>query len=190
MKAIAYKLDQQFIQGSGSSGQMYGILGLTDGGGTDQTTTVAIGTNGGAPTYAKAIELRTALATRNIDNPWYFITNAQVTSKMMTTLKDSANTNSGYILADGQTRLLGHQIIESQTIPSNLTKGTATAVCSALILGKFDETEIFQWGNVAIEFDPFTGGGNSLIKVRSFSFWDMIHKRPENYAIIKDLTTT
>lgn len=190
MKAIAGKLDQQFIEGSGSSGQMYGILGLTAGGGSDQTTVVAIGTNGGAPTYAKVIELRTTLAADNIPQPWVFLTNANVTSKMMTTLKDSANTNSGYILMDGQTNLIGHKIVESQVIPNNLTKGTSSGVCSALILGRFDETEVFQWGNVAIEFDPYSGANNSLVYVRSFSFWDIIHKRPENYAIIKDLTTT
>ena len=190
MSAIAYKLDQQLLQGSGSSGEMTGILTLTSGGGADQTTTVAIGTNGGAPTYAKLVELRTSLAVDNIPQPWVFLTNAQVTSKLMTTLKDTANTNSGYIMMDGQTRLLGHDIIESQTIPSNLTKGTSSGVCSAIILGRFNETEVFQWGNVAVEFDPYTGANNSLIYVRSFSFWDMIHKRPENYAIIKDLTTT
>lgn len=190
MSAIAYKLDQQLLQGSGSSGEMTGILTLTSGGGADQTTTVAIGTNGGAPTYAKLVELRTSLAVDNIPQPWVFLTNAQVTSKLMTTLKDTANTNSGYIMMDGQTRLLGHDIIESQTIPSNLTKGTSNGVCSAIILGRFNETEVFQWGNVAVEFDPYTGANNSLIYVRSFSFWDMIHKRPENFAIIKDATTT
>jgi hypothetical protein len=75
-------------------------------------------------------------------------------------------------------------------VPYNLDKGTSTGVCSAIILGNFEETEVFQWGNVAIEFDPYTGANNSLIYVRSFSFWDMIHKRPENYVIIKDATTT
>lgn len=134
--------------------------------------------------------MRTSLAADNIDQPWYFLTNAQVTSKLMTTLKDTANTNSGYILMDGQTRLLGHPIIESQTVPFNLTKGTSSGVCSAIILGKFDDTEVFQWGNVAVEFDPYSSANNSLIIVRSFSFWDMIHKRPENFAIIKDATTT
>jgi len=190
MRAIAYKLDQQFVQGSGSSGQMYGILGLTTGGGSDQTTTVAMGTNGGALTYAKLVQMRTELAKDNIGGSRIWLTNAQVTGTLMTTLKDTANTASGYIYMPGDDRLLGFPVIESQTVPYNLDKGTSTGVCSAIILGNFEETEVFQWGNVAIEFDPYTGANNSLIYVRSFSFWDMIHKRPENYVIIKDATTT
>ncbi len=190
MKAIAYKLDQQFIQGTGSSGQMYGILGLTTGGGSDQTTTVAMGTNGGALTYAKLVQMRTELAKDNIGGSRIWLTNAQVTGTLMTTLKDTANTASGYIYMPGDDRLLGFPVVESQTVPYNLDKGTSTGVCSAIILGNFEETEIFQWGNIAVEFDNTSGADNSLIKVRSFSFWDMIHKRPENYVIIKDATTT
>lgn len=185
MMAIANKLDDLFIQGTSPTG----ILTLTSGGGADQTKTISLGAAGAALTYAKLVEMKTELAKKNVAGDLRFITNAQVTGTLMTTLKDTANTASGYVLSENQNTLLRFPIIESQTVPYTLVKGGSGAVCSAIILGNFSETEIFQWGNLAIEFDPYTGAGNSLIKVKSFSFWDMLHKRPENYVIIKDILT-
>ncbi|MBK8698364.1 MAG: hypothetical protein IPN29_01970 [Saprospiraceae bacterium] len=46
---------------------------------------------------------------------------------------------------------MGYPIIESQSVPSNLVKGGSGAVCSAAILCNATETEVFQWGNIAIE---------------------------------------
>lgn len=190
MNAIADKLDDIFVQGTGSSPIPYGILGLTAGGGTDQTKVIALGTNGAALTYANLVQMKTELAKKNIGGNLQFLTNGQVTGTLNTTLKDTANTASGYILGEDQATLLRFPIVESQTVPYTLTKGSASGVCSAIILGDFTQAEIFQWGNIAIEFDPYTGAANSLIKVRSYSFWDMIHKRPEAYVIIKDVLTT
>lgn len=185
MMAISNKLDDLFIQGSSPTG----ILTLTTGGAAGQTKTIALGTNGAALTYANLVQMKTELAKKNVAGDLRFITNAQVTGTLMTTLKDTANTASGYILGENQNTLLRFPVIESQTVPYTLTKGSASAICSAIILGNFAESEIFQWGNIAIEFDPYTGAGNSLIKVKSFSFWDMVHKRPENFVIIKDVLT-
>lgn len=190
LKAISYKLDDMFMEGSGTAPVPYGILGLATGGAAGQTKTIALGTNGAALTYANLVQMKTELAKKNIAGNLYYLTNGQVTGTLMTTLKDTANTASGYILGENQNTLLRFPIIESQTVPYDLTKGSASGVCSAIVLGKFDETAIYQWGNIAVEFDPFTAADTSLIKVRSYSFWDILHKRPENYVIIKDVLTT
>lgn len=189
LRAITEKLSEMFITG-GASPLLPGILSLTTGGGVGQTTTLVGATNGKALTYKDIVGMTVELAKKLVGGNLNFLTNAQVTGALMTTLKDAANTNSGYIMLDGQRTLLGYPVSQNQIVPSNLTKGTATGNCSAFILGNFSETEVFQWGNIAVEFDPYTMADLSQVVVRSYSFWDFMHKRPENYVIARDVLTT
>lgn len=179
--AIADKLDVMFINGSGTAPILKGILAHSNGATDRDATIVTLASN--ALTYAKLVEMYTALAKKNVGGELQWIMNAQVVGKLMTTLKDTANTNSGYIITDMEKNLNGHRIVQSQTVPANLGAGTNRA---AVILGKFDETEVHQFGNIAIEFDNTSGADNSLIYLRSYSFWDFLHKRPGNYAFVND----
>jgi len=184
--AIADKLDAMFINGNNAAGELKGILKYSgDASDTSdrQISKVALSSN--ALTLKKLVEMQVKLGKKNVGGDLRFICNTQTEGALMTTLKDSANTSSGYILGDNM-RLIGKPYIVSQNVPGNLTVG---ADKSALILGNFSETEIYQFGNIAIEFDPYTGIDNSLVYLRSFSFWDFIHKRLGNYCIIEDAAT-
>lgn len=192
--AIAEKLDDMFIGGTGVSPLLQGILNKTSGtgatalsGAADLTTT---GANGGPLTFDLLAKLYSELGKKNIKGQFYWVTNNQVVYKLLTTLKDSANTNSGYIMMSLNDTPLGIPAIVSQSVPGTYAKGTSGNTLSPLILGKFDETQVYQWGDVAVEFDPYTKADNSQIVVRSYSFWDFLHKRHENYAVLQNIITT
>lgn len=180
-KAIAEKLDDMFINGSGVSPLLQGILSLA---GID---TVSNNAAGAALTYQNLVKMYTNLGKSNVDvSGLSFLTNMQVIGTAMTTLKDTANTASGYILSDMMKNLLNIPTVVSQSIPSNLQTSTTR---SAIILGNFSETEVFQWDKIAIEFDNISAADNSQIVIRSYSFWDFMHKRAANYSVIKDAIT-
>ena len=193
INAINEKLCEMFAGGTGSSPILQGIIsGLT---GTVTPITGAYsgtpsGATGGAPTYALIVNLLLELGKANVGGDLKFLTNMQVVSKLMTTLKDSANTNSGYIMNDQTSSLLGFPVIHSQAVQATYAKSSSGNILSPLILGNFSETEVYQWDNIVLEFDTITAADTAQVVLRSYSFWDYLHLRPANYAVLNHLITT
>lgn len=179
-RSIAQKLDEVALANSGVTLSTTGLL-------NEITQVVSMGTNGGIPTLAAFWELQKALInSKTLQGNLAYLTSGSAFATMHTTLKDSANTASGYILADGQNTLNGYPLVWSQNVPNTLSKGTGTNL-SAAILGNWSDLLVAQWGSIQVEIDPFTAADTSQYLVRSYSFWDMLIKRPESFAIIKDL---
>lgn len=181
LRAHAGSLDAAAFNGSGSSGEPTGILA------TDGIGAVAMGTHGGAPTRAKIIDLESEVA---IDNALFgslaYVTNAKVAGKMKKT--ESVVGYPDWLLEDGKTN--GYPVVVTNAIPSNLTKGDSSGVCSAMIFGNFNELLIGQWGGLDMIIDPFTSKGKAIIEVSALAYHDILVRRPEAFAAIKDLTTT
>lgn len=178
--AHAAKLEEAAIKGSGTSGEPLGILSHTGIG------SVAIGTNGGPITWAKAVELETAVADENAasDNMAY-LTNARVRGAMKTTAKAS---NTATFICE-RNEVNGYPCAYTRLVPHDLSKGTSSGVCSAMIFGDFGNLYIGDWGGIEILVDPFTLADNGDIKVSLFAFNDVLVARPKAFAAIKDITT-
>jgi HK97 family phage major capsid protein len=190
--AIAEKLDTMFVAGSGVAPLLPGILNGENGEPTviPGAYTPLVPTNGTVVDYKALVNLWMELGKKNRGNNLQWIMNSQVVAKLMTTLKDAANTNSGYIMSDQMmSALLGYPVVKSQSLPGTYNKGTGSNL-SPIILGNFTETEIYQWDTVVVEFDPYTAADNSMTTVRSYSYWDFLHLRPENYAVLRNCITT
>lgn len=170
------------INGSGSSNQPTGILNTTGIG------AVAIGTNGGAPTWAAMVQLERevdvdeALGSRNV-----YLTNGKARSKMKTTLRDSGI--AGYIWGDDNT-INGYAALSSNSVPSTLTKGTASGVCSAALFGDFSQVLLGQFGGIDMIMDQVTQAKAGTIRIHHATFIDVGMTRPQGIAAVKDLTTT
>lgn len=181
IRAHASSLDSAAFNGSGTSGQPTGILA------TEGIGSVVMGTNGGAPTRAKLIDLETEVA---IDNALFgalaYVTNAKVAAKMKKV--ESVTGYPDWLLEDGKTN--GYPVAVTNAIPSNLTKGSAENVCSAIVFGNFNELLIGQWGGLDMIIDPFTSKGKAIIEVSALAYHDILVRRPEAFAAIKDITTT
>lgn len=171
-------LETAALNGTGTK-QPTGVLN------TDGISSVAIGTNGGPITFKKIVELETAIALKNADvSSMAYVTNAKVRGEAKTTLK-SANV-PGYIWEGGE--MNGYRALASNLVPSDLTKGTASKSCSAIIFGDWSNLWIMGWGGLDLIVDPYTLKKFGAYEVTLNAYHNIFIKRKEAFAAIKDVT--
>jgi len=179
---IASAIDAVAINGGGAN-QPTGILQTTGIG------AVALGANGGAPTYTSQSQLIKEVAIDNaLMGNLYFLTNPNVVHTLRTTPK-VANTDSEMIMRDTVRTLFGYEVVETTNVPNNLTKGTATGL-SAEIFGNFRDLIIGEWGVLDLLVDPYTRSNVGGTRVTVFKDVDVAIARPQSFAAIQDMVTT
>ena len=180
---IAAKIDDVAIKGGGAN-EPTGILG------TSGIGAVAIGTNGGAPTWVMVNALQRAVDVANANTgALSYLTNPKVTSKLRTTGKQSSGVEGNFILGEVNT-LLGYGIAATNLVSSTLTKGTSTSVCSALIYGNFNELVIGMWSGVDIVVDTASLSTAGGLRLAFFQDVDVGVRHAESFAACQDITTT
>jgi HK97 family phage major capsid protein len=181
-QAHAELLESAAIAGTGSSNQPTGILS------TSGIGSVAIGTNGGPITWAKVVELETKVnAVNGNRGKLAYLTNAKVIGDLKTIERAS---NTARFLLDGDfSRINGYPIEWTNLVPSNLTKGTSSAKCSAMVFGNFEDLYIGHWGGIDVVVDPFTLAAQADVRVVLNSWDDCVVAEPKSYAAVVDLTT-
>jgi len=178
---VASAIDSAGIQGSGSSNQPTGILN------TSGIGSVAIGTNGGAPTWGSVVDNISQVAIDNaLGGSLSFLTNPQVVGKLRQTAKGSGD--SVMIMNEGNT-LMGYQVAQTSNVPSTLTKGSTSGSCSALIFGNFNDLIIGQWGGTDVLVDPYTGSSTGTIRVVVFADIDIAVRHAQSFSSTQDYTT-
>lgn len=162
-------MDTQGINGSGSSGQARGILN------TSNTQTVVGGTNGAnfSRTHITQFESGVGGAGANLANCRY-ITNFAVNAYGKRT---EFSTGSGRYLIDNtpswqwqnsKTGMNAQTLVDvypgflSNNVPSNLTKGTSTTVCSAIIFGDVTKMLYMNFGGMQVIVDPYVNATSAL----------------------------
>lgn len=178
---LAIAIDTAAFQGTGSNNQPTGILNYTGVG------SVAIGTNGGAPTRAKILEMEKTLAVANVNGNYQFVTTPAARAKLKAV--DRGTDTGKYLWADDNT-VEGYRAHASNLVPANLTKGTASGVCSAAVLGDFSELVIAMWGGLDILVDPYTGSSSGTVRVVALQDVDIQLRHAASFVAIQDMTTT
>lgn len=188
MASMAQTLQAAVINGSGSSGQPTGILN------TSGIQSVAIGTDGGAITFAKAIQLWSAIAqaNSNMDN-FKWLTNPLVQGKAM---QIPIDTGSGAMIVTYNNNFGGspnaianYPLYSTSSVPSTLTKGSSGAVCSALIGGDFSQVVVGQFGGVELIVDNLTQARSGYTALTINQYVDVVVKQPAALGAIVDITT-
>lgn len=195
---INLAIDLGILNGSGSSGQPTGIMQ------TSGIGSVAMGTNGGAVTLEKVVDLEAAVMTVNgAVNPGSvaYLTNYKVLAALKKLRAGGSSTGDGPFLfnTDGASlgrgptpgTLNGYPLAPTNQVPSNLTKGTSSGVCSALLMGDFSQAIVGFWGNgleitVGEDSDDFS---KALTSVRGIVTYDVAVRDPKSFAAILDITT-
>lgn len=181
-KIHALGIDLAGINGSGASNQPTGVLN------TSGIGSVAIGTNGGAPTWEHIIDLETAVAAANADvDAMGYLTTPGIRGKLKKTQRFSG-TDGGAIWADGTAPLNGYRAEVSAQVPSTLTKGTS-ADCHAVIFGDWSQLVYGEWGALEILVDPYRLKKQAMIEVTSFQMVGIAVRIAEAFAAIKDART-
>jgi HK97 family phage major capsid protein len=191
-------VDLGILNGSGSSGQPTGIMQ------TSGIGSVAMGTNGGAITLEKLVDLETEVM---IDNGAVnrdavaYVTNAKVMGALKKLRAGGSTTGDGPFLVNSVpnalgrgpagTQINGYPIGVTNQVPSNLTKGTSSGVCSAVLMGDFSQAMVGFWGNgleitVGEDQDDFS---KALTSVRGIITYDVAVRHAESFAAILDVTT-
>ncbi len=178
---IANKLDKAALIGSGS-GEPLGILNASG------TNSLAVGTNGGAPTHAIMVGLETPVFTANANAAkMAYVSNSKVRGKLKTTPKVDAQ--AVYLMSDAN-EVNGYEYHNSNHIPSNLTKGSSSGVCSAAIFGDFSQLVVAQWGFMDITVDDKSRKKDGYIELIVNVFADVAVLQPTAFTVVKDLLTT
>lgn len=181
LAAIAAELERAAIEGSGASGEPTGIIN------TSGIGSVAIDTNGGAPTWAHILQLEREVAVDNADvGALAYLTNPKVRSKLKQTEKASGTAQ--FVWGPDNT-LNGYKPGVTTNVPSDLTKGTGTAL-SAIIFGNFNDLVIGQFGGMDIVVDGYTLASQGQIRLVVNSWWDVLLRRAQSFAAIVDAVTT
>lgn len=185
LNAIAQKIEDVAIEG-GASNEPTGITG------TSGIGSVAIGTNGGAPTWQSVTDLVKEVEIDNAAinaNTLAFLTNAKVKSKMASTAKVSS-TDSVMILNEPWDSLYGYPLAVTNNVPSDLTKGTSSGVCSANIFGDFSQLMLGFFSTADVLVDPYTGGSSGAVRIRVMQEVDVAVRHAQSFAACLDYTTT
>ena len=179
---LALELDRAAVNGSGSGSEPRGILN------TSGIGAVAGGTNGLAPTWANIVALETAVANANaaVNNLGY-LTNTKVRGQLKGTEKWSTSGNP--IWQDSSNPLNGYKAGVSNQVPSNLTKGTSSGICSAILFGNFADLIIGMWGSLDVLVNPYILSGTGSVRIEVFQDTDIAVRHPESFSAMKDALT-
>lgn len=173
------------INGSGASNQPLGVLN------TSGIGSVAGGDNGAAPTYVHMVGLESAVANANAAAAsMAYLTNTKVRGKLRTTEEFDTTGRPVWTSAGGvDGNVLGYPAVVTNSVPSNLTKGSASGVASAILFGNWADLLIGMWGGLDLMMDPYalaTSGGRRLIALQDL---DVAVRHPESFAAMKDALT-
>ena len=187
VSAISAEIQDVALEGGGSN-EPTGVIS-TSGVGVGAT----MGTNGAAPSWAsvtgcvKEVEVDNAVLN---EGSLGFVTNPKVKSKMANTAKVSSS-DSVMILNDPWTSLYGYPIKFTTDCPSDLTKGSSSGVCSAMIFGDWSQLLMGSWGNSPdILVDPYSSSSDGTVKIVVFSEVDLAVRHAQSFSKIIDYTTT
>lgn len=182
--AIAEMVDFYAIQGSGSSGQPTGLLN------TAGISTVALGANGAAPTYASLIDMIRQVALKK--NLLAAKAGFLASTKAAMTLRNVTKTASwGFLWDDAQSYqidgwVLGYRAMMSENVPSNLTKGSGTNL-SAMIFGNWSDLYIVEFSPPTVIADPYTYSSTGAVRFNITQEVDIKPRRVDAFSMIKDM---
>ncbi len=190
-------VDLAILNGSGSSGQPVGIMQ------TSGIGSVAGGTNGAQITLENLINLEKEVLIDNAGgNNMGYVTNAKVLAKLKALRAGGSAAGDGAFLwnTDLSARgrgatpgvVNGYQIGVTNQVPSNLTKGSASSVCSAVLFGDFSQALVGFWGNgmeIAVSDADGTDFTKALVSVRALTTLDVAVRQASAFSAILDVLT-
>jgi len=179
--SFARKIDEVALEGGGSN-EPSGVIASSTG------NVVAIGDNGGAISFQDVVDMIEAVESDNAilnDGSVAFVGNPKVTANLRTLSK--AGTEAQFVLGDDG-KIIGYDYLSSTLVPSDLTKGTGTAL-SALIFGDFSQLLLGFYSGVDVIVDPYTGSNAGTTRLAFFQDFDVALRHDDSFSVCKDIVT-
>lgn len=185
VNVIALAVDSAYFNGTGSNNQPTGIR-------TASINSFTLGANGAALDFSNVVRMETEVANDNADyGTLSYVTNSRVRGKLKTTLQNTV-AGAQYIWGGGPDGTInGYRALISNQLPSTLTKGTSTTICSSIVFGNFAEAILCEWGG-AIELlvDQFTNAKQGMINVNAYGMFDVAIRHLESFCKVDEVLTT
>lgn len=179
--SAAVLVESQAINGAGTGAEMTGIRN------TSSIGTVAAGSNGAVPAWSHFVDLESACANSNAepDMTAGYVLNTKTRGKLKQT---QFATNLPFIWQNSAQPVNGYRVGVTNNVPSNLTKGTSTTVCSAAIFGAdWSDGVLGLFGAPDVTVDPYTKSDTGQVKITLNQFADFKVRQPASFAKIEDL---
>lgn len=178
IRQVALAIDYAALNGSGSGGQPTGVLQ------TSGIGSVALGTNGAAPTWAGVVALETAVAAANADiGTLGYLTNAKGRGALKNVAK-LGNTTAVPIWDDNEVN--GYKALASNQVPSSLTKGSGSNL-SALLFGNWADLIIGMWGGLDLAVDPYSSSTTGTVRFIALQDVGVALRHLVSFAAITDM---
>ena len=116
-----------------------------------------------------------------------FITTPSVVGAMRQVPRQSSGVEGNFILNDTNS-VLGLPVSQSTNVPSNLTKGSTSGTCHAMILGDFSQVMLGFWSGVDVVTDTSSLSTSGGVRLAFFQDVDVAVRVPNAFAAIKDIT--
>lgn len=181
--SAAVTIEGNCFNGNGTAPQPTGLRYTTGMG------TVVGGTNGAALAWSHLVDLESSCANANAepDRLAGYAINTRLRGKAKQT---QFATNLPFIWQNGAQPLNGYRAAVTNNLPSNLTKGTSTTVCSAAVFGSdWSMATIGLFGAPDVTVDPYSKADTGQVKITLNQFYDFGVRQPSAFAKIDDIIT-
>jgi len=137
----------------------------------------------------------------NVSDSMAYVTNAKVLAELKKLRAGGSASGDGSFLFNtdisgigrGPTpgAVNGYPLAVTNQVPSNLTKGSSSSVCSAVLIGDFSQCTVGFYGagleiTVGEDADDFS---KALTSVRGIISYDVAVRHAESFAACLDVTT-
>jgi HK97 family phage major capsid protein len=191
MQGAAVLLENQVINGDGAGANIRGIRS------TSGIGSVVGGVNGAALAWSHILDLESACANVNASPNAMagYLLNTKTRAKAKNVQRAA---NLTFIIdpdtppgPDGMVRVNGYRTAFSNTVPSNLTKGTSAGVCSsALFSADWSMGVVGLFGAPDIVVDPYTLASTAQVRITLNHFVSFGCRQAAAFAVMDDLLTT
>ena len=169
---LAIAQDLAAVNGSGSSGQPTGILGVSGVG--------SVTSGGTSAAYTDMVNLEKEVAVDNaLSGSLSYVTNAKLIAKLKRT--EIASNTAKFVYEDGNVN--GYPMYMSNQLPATYSSNTKSAV----IFGNFSDLLIGNWNGIDVVVDPYTAAGNRQVKIVTSLWTDVAVRHPESFAKCIDI---
>ncbi len=182
-RGIGTAIDRASFSGSGVGSEPLGILYHPD------VPVIALGTNGGQPTWDKIVELEAVVANNEGEHffPAY-VTTPNGRNKLKITVRTGTTGEMIWQVFGSDYALNGYDGFATKSLPSDLTKGTGEDL-SPILFGYFSALIIGLW-ELDIVVDPYTGGSAGIVRVNAFQHADVQLRHAHAFSRITDMITS
>ena len=172
-QAIRQKMDLDSLVGSGTSGQVKGVLNQT---GVNSVTTVG---GNGLLTWQKVLELESKVKASNaLLSKGAYITTSKIEGLMKGTQKGNG---LGFIYENGVAN--NYNVYTTNGLPE---VGT-TAKTSSLIFGDWSQLLIGNWGAIELQYDPYTNSKTGQNSLTIFVTFDTAVRHAKSFSAMNDI---